>query len=43
MYEGNTPDRAPQRTTDHGLRFMTEEQGGTKRPFCWYLAYTAPH
>jgi len=54
MYDGNTPDREPKSTTDrpfyttdaftdHGLRFIAEEQGGAQRPFFWYLAYTAPH
>jgi len=54
MYNGNTPDREPKSTTerpfyttdaftDHGLRFITEERSGAKRPFFWYLAYTAPH
>lgn len=54
MYDGNTPDRTPKSTTDlpfyttdaftdHGLRFIAEERTGAKRPFFWYLAYTAPH
>jgi len=54
MYDGNTPDRNPQSTTDrpfyttdaftdHGLSFVAENQAGTNRPFFWYLAFNAPH